>query len=111
MNDKIWTILAIPALLLIGALYGYWIGTLGKRNSWPARKVVLLSYNPFLVIWIVLFIARDFGLHLDKWLILAAMAAAVPSLLVAARRAGIPFKSAFFSHPPAVTGKNDLSIR
>ena len=113
MNGRIWIIPAIAAILLAACLYGYWIGTLGKRNSWPVRKIVVLAYNPLLAIWLILFAARAFGVHISRWLILAAIVAPVPSLLVAARRAGIPLKSVFIQGDSGrgLKGRSDLSIR
>jgi hypothetical protein len=57
---KVWTaegtkgeamgmILGILGILVLGALYGYWIGTVGKRHSWSGKKVKGVAGIPLMV--------------------------------------------------------------
>jgi hypothetical protein len=42
-------ILGILGILVLGAVYGYWIGTVGKRHSWSGKKVKGVAGFPLMV--------------------------------------------------------------
>ena len=52
----IW-IIGCLGILVLGALYGYWIGTVGKRRSWSGKKVKIVSWIPIPMVAVVLMIA------------------------------------------------------
>ena len=44
-------------ILVSGALYGYWIGTVAKRRSWSGKKVKVVALIPIPMVGVVLAIA------------------------------------------------------
>lgn len=35
-------------VLVLGLIYGYWIGTVGKRRGWPGQKIKWVAGGPLL---------------------------------------------------------------
>jgi len=52
----IW-IIGCLGILALGALYGYWIGTVSKRRSWSGKKVKIVAMIPIPMVGVVLMIA------------------------------------------------------
>ena len=52
----IW-IIGCLGILALGALYGYWIGTVSKRRSWSGKKVKIVAMIPIPMAGVVLMIA------------------------------------------------------
>jgi hypothetical protein len=52
----IW-IIGCLGILILGAVYGYWIGIVGKRRSWSGKKVKIVALIPIPLVGVVLGIA------------------------------------------------------
>jgi hypothetical protein len=106
---NILTIVALFAVVGIGAAYGYWIGTLGKRRGWRVHKVRRMAGIPPACLFFALMITGvclDFSRDYKGIFPFAAMClgAAVLSKFIAVRRVrpGVPV---------SVPDADDISIR
>jgi hypothetical protein len=110
--------IVVAGVLILAPLYGYWIGTVGKRRSWSAGKFgQVLSPTAIFAA----FFARE-GLDIDqapKWVRIAVVAAVVTytfltAFFSAAKSSGIPLRTLLFARDELgneLKGKSDLSIR
>jgi hypothetical protein len=118
MASETFWVIAVAVVLILAPLYGYWIGTVGKRRSWSAGRLGQ-------VLLITLLIAVFGGWQLvdshqvSKWVRVAVFAAVYSYILLtaffaAAKSSGIPIRKLLSSRGDLGTelkGKSDLSIR
>jgi zinc transporter ZupT len=58
LKEKVWMIAGLLiGVFVLGALYGYWIGTVARRSHWSAKRVKRTTLLPFAGCMLVLTIA------------------------------------------------------
>jgi glucose uptake protein GlcU len=56
-QESFWMMVGAVGTLVLGLLYGYWIGTIGKRRSWSFRRMKAFAGGPLLAIGLIMQIA------------------------------------------------------
>jgi len=50
----VWIIAAVLGVLVLGLSYGYWIGTVGRKRSWPGNKIKWVAGGPLIAVGMVM---------------------------------------------------------
>lgn len=122
MESETFWVIVVAGILILAPLYGYWMGSVGKRRSWNARKLGQVL-NVTLVLAVVGggLQASDIPKTQAPIGVRLAVFAAVygctflTAFLAAAKSSGIPMRTLLSSRRPdpgnGLRGKSDLSIR
>jgi hypothetical protein len=44
----VWMIAAVIGILVLGVVYGYWIGTMGRKRAWAGHKIKWVAGGPLI---------------------------------------------------------------
>jgi hypothetical protein len=107
IQEPIGVMIGLLGILILGALYGYWIGTVGKRRFWSGKRVKRVAGVPIMVVGLVLMIAAGLSRHGTAWANfpwVITVTAGVLAMLVAAKvsHPGVPLSE---------LDRDDLPIR
>jgi hypothetical protein len=113
-QESVWMITGLIGVLVLGALYGYWIGRIGKRRCWSGKKVKGVAAYPLMVCGLVLLIASVISREASGYGDSAAVWAKFPWVVMLC--AGflamfVAAKVAFPGVPLSELDKDNLSIR